>query len=90
MDIKEYYDLKGVASYQYLTFIFMEQAGCKYEELCINLENDWHKGKDNFPDTVDKAYSLLKICRGSRKFISNIVKKSKQNDRSDYATNSNH
>lgn len=67
----------------------MECAGYRYEKLCVDSENDWHKGSDNFPHTVNEAYTLLESFRRGTNFISNIVKKSKQNERSDHTTNFN-
>lgn len=53
------------------------------EELCVDLENNWHKGTTNFPYTSNEAYTLLKTFRSGTKFVSNIIEKSKQNNRSD-------
>lgn len=46
-------------------FLFLEQVGHKFEELCIDLENDWHKGTNNFPHAVDEACTLLENFKGS-------------------------
>lgn len=72
---------------QYLVFLFIQRVGYKYEELCVYLENDWHKWSDNFLHTVNEAYTLLKTFRSSKKYISNIVKKNRQNYRRDNITN---
>lgn len=79
----KWYNLVGVTIHeQYLVFLFLERASYKYEELHINLENDWDKKIDNYPATVNEAYTLLETYQVSNKFILSIVQKSKQNDRS--------
>ena len=59
----------------------------KYQVFCDGLENDWNKKNNNYPKTIQAAYTLLETYKESEKFISHIVQKGKQNDRSD--TNSN-
>ena len=59
----------------------------KYEEFHNSLENDWYKMNDNYPKTVNDAYTLLETFKGNDKVISHIVQKNNRNDRSD--TNSN-
>ena len=78
-----------------LAHLFLEKAGIKYQEFCNGLENDWNKKKNTYPKTVQEAYTLLetykgseKTYKGSEKFISHIVQKGKQNDRSDTNLNS--
>ena len=71
-----------------LAHLFLEKAGIKYQEFCNGLENDWNKKNNTYPKTVQEAYTLLETYKGSEKFISHIVQKGKQNDRSDTNLNS--
>ena len=71
-----------------LAHLFLEKAGMKYQEFCNGLENNWNKKNDNYPKTVNEAYTLLETYKGSKKFISHIVQKGKQNDKSDANSNS--
>lgn len=71
-----YHDCTSKKSHQpYLALLFLEQARHKFEELCIDLENDWNTGTNNFPHTIDCAYTLLGTFRGITKFILIIIKK---------------
>ena len=60
----------------------------KYQEFCNGLENDSNKKNNDYLKTVNEAYTLLETYKGNKKFISHIVQKSKQNDRSDTNLNS--
>lgn len=42
-----------------LAIIFMKRAGPAYDHCRKEINNDFTKGTNNFPDTVDKAYSIL-------------------------------
>ena len=70
-----------------LAYLFLEKAGMKYQEIRDGIENDWNKKNNNYPKTMQAAYTLLATYKGSEKFILHIVQKGKQHDRSD--TNSN-
>ena len=59
----------------------LEKAGMKYQEFCHGLENDWNKKNNNYPKTVNEAYTLLETYKGSEMFIPHIVQKGKGNDR---------
>ena len=52
-------DIKDHCNQQVYALIFMKQAGERYEECRRDLKNDFYKGNDNIPVTVDEAFALL-------------------------------
>jgi hypothetical protein len=52
-------EIKKHANEQFNALLFIRQAGDKYEECRRDLKNDFLKGANHYPTTVDEAYHLL-------------------------------
>ena len=64
--------MKIHAEEQAFAMIFLRQAGDCYDEVRRELKNNYPKGNDNIPMTVDEAYSLLQLYQVQPVYISHI------------------
>lgn len=55
------------ANDQFLALLFLRQAGEYYEECRRELKNDFLKGSNHYPKTVDEAYHLLQNFEPTKK-----------------------
>ena len=63
-----YLEHQDAVNKEQLAHLFFEKAGMKYQEFCDGLENDWNKKNNNYPKTINEAYTLLETYKGSEKF----------------------
>ena len=60
-----YLEQQDAVHEEQLVHLFFEKASMKYQEFCDGLENDWNKKNNNYPKTVNEAYTLLETYKGS-------------------------
>ena len=53
----------------------MRKAGARFAKLRMELQDDYLKGSDHMPVTIDEAYNLLESHQGSKEFKRNVERK---------------
>lgn len=67
-------DLDHHCNEQMYALMFMRMAGDRFAECRREINNDFTKGTDHIPRSVDEAYSLLQNYEGSSKYIQSHIK----------------
>ena len=67
--------IKYYANQRIYALIYLRQSGERFEELRRELQNDYLKGTDHMPRTIDDANALLETYQGSDKYIQSQIKK---------------
>ena len=67
--------IRYYANQRIYALIYLRQSGERFEELRRELQNDYLKGTDHMPRTIDDANALLETYQGSDKYVQAQIKK---------------